>query len=50
MKYIIGFLCLIVAGVCYFKPELLNDTNILFGSVFICLANLFFNTKRNDEK
>jgi len=49
VKYIMGILCLIVAGVCYFKPEWLNDTNIVFGCVFICLANLFFNSKRNDD-
>ena len=51
MKYILGFGCLIIAGFYYFKPELLTtNTNIIFGCVFICLANLFFNSKRNNEK
>ena len=49
MKYVMGILCLIVAGVCCFKPKLLSDTNMIFGSVFICLSNLFFNSKRNND-
>lgn len=50
MKYILGIICVIM-GVCfYIKPDLcVENTNVIFGMIFILLGNLFFNLIREDR-
>lgn len=46
MKVIVGILYLILAVICYVKPELLPDkVNLIYACIFISLANLFFDRK-----
>lgn len=49
MKYILGMLCLIISCCFYIKPDLMTEkNNIIFGIIFMLLANLFIK-KRDDE-
>lgn len=50
MKYILAIICLIL-GICfYLKVDfMINNTNVIFGTIFILLSNLFFNYKREDR-
>ena len=50
MKYILAVLCLIISMCFYIKPEFMTDNiNVIFGLIFILLANLFFDYKREDR-
>jgi len=49
-KYVLAMCCLIISMCFYFKPDFLtNNTNVIFGLIFMLLANLFFNYKREDR-
>jgi len=50
MKYILGIICAFM-GVCfYIKPDLfIENINVIFGTIFILLGNLFFNYKKENR-
>lgn len=50
MKYILAVMCLTISMCFYIKPEFMSDdTNVIFGLIFMLLANLFFTYKREDR-
>ena len=51
MKYVLAFCCWGMAAVCYLKPEWLSEKpNLIYGCIFICLANLFSKSHEKGEK
>lgn len=49
MKYFWGILCLIMWFLFMLNKVPLDNLNTIFGVIFILLANLFFNSKREGE-
>ncbi len=48
MKYFLGIGCFILTFMCYFNCFKADDYNRLIATIFILLANIFFNMKRDD--
>ena len=48
MKYVLGFMCLIMNILFMFDKVPLDKPNIIFGLVFLMLGNIFMNMKRED--
>ena len=48
MKYILGIGCFVLTIMCYLNCFKTDYYNRLMATIFILLANIFFNMKRDD--
>lgn len=49
MKYILGILCIIMWALFHFNKVPLDNLNNIFAVIFLMLANVFINMKREDK-
>lgn len=48
MKYVLGILCFIIAIILFFDLAKIQNINSLYGTIFLMLANIFFNMKKEN--